>query len=135
MGGEWMQRKGQSLVEVALVLPVLLMLMLGLLDLGRAYYTMVSLRDAADEGAMYASIDPENVEEIRRRTAGATPQLVVIDTADVTVEQPTLIESGQGITVTAEADVVLFTPFVHGLVSGGSLTLRGESSHPIIMVP
>jgi Flp pilus assembly protein TadG len=135
MRGERMQRKGQSLVEVALVLPVLLMLMLGLLDLGRAYYAMVSLRDAADEGAMYASIDPENVEEIRRRTVGATPQLVVIDTADVAVEQPPLIESGQGITVTAEADLALFTPFVNGLVSGGSLTLRGAASHPIIMVP
>jgi Flp pilus assembly protein TadG len=44
-------RRGQSLVETALVLPVLALLTFGLLDFGRAYYFQVAITNAAREGA------------------------------------------------------------------------------------
>jgi Flp pilus assembly protein TadG len=44
-------RRGQSLVETALVLPVLAFLTFGLLDFGRAYYFQVAITNAAREGA------------------------------------------------------------------------------------
>ena len=44
-------RAGQSLVEMALVLPVLALLTFGLVDFGRAYYFQVSITNAAREGA------------------------------------------------------------------------------------
>jgi Flp pilus assembly protein TadG len=40
-------RSGQSLVEFAFALPVLLLLLLGMLDLGRAFYVREQLSDAA----------------------------------------------------------------------------------------
>ena len=43
-------RRGQSLVETALVLPVLAFLTFGLLDFGRAYYFQVAITNAAREG-------------------------------------------------------------------------------------
>ena len=44
-------RAGQSLVEMAMVLPLLAFLTFGLLDFGRAYYFQVSITNAAREGA------------------------------------------------------------------------------------
>lgn len=47
----WRSRLGQSLVETAMVLPVLAFLTFGLVDFGRAYYFQVSITNAAREGA------------------------------------------------------------------------------------
>jgi Flp pilus assembly protein TadG len=47
----WRRRAGQSLVEMAMVLPVLTLLTFGLVDFGRAYYFQVSVTNAAREGA------------------------------------------------------------------------------------
>lgn len=48
---------GQNLVEFALVLPVLLMICLGILDLGRSFYTYIALTNAAREAARYAALN------------------------------------------------------------------------------
>ncbi len=47
----WRGRAGQSLVEMAMVLPVLTFLTFGLVDFGRAYYFQVSVTNSAREGA------------------------------------------------------------------------------------
>lgn len=58
---------GQSLVELAVTITILMMLLAGTIDFGRAFFTWVALRDAAQEGASYASIDPTNLPEIEER--------------------------------------------------------------------
>lgn len=50
--------RGAGLVEMALMLPFLLMLLMGVADIGRAFYTYVSLTNGAREGARYASRFP-----------------------------------------------------------------------------
>ncbi|MBX3080163.1 MAG: pilus assembly protein [Anaerolineae bacterium] len=50
--------RGQSLVEFALVLPILLLLIGGLVDLGRAFFTAVSLNSIISEGAHWAAAYP-----------------------------------------------------------------------------
>jgi Flp pilus assembly protein TadG len=54
------KEKGQSLVELSVSLVVLLILAAGLVDLGRAFFTYITLRDAAQEGASYASVSRED---------------------------------------------------------------------------
>lgn len=49
---------GQSLVEFALAVPVLLLLLLGIVDIGRAYYYTVMIAGAAREAAAYAATNP-----------------------------------------------------------------------------
>lgn len=49
---------GQSLVELALVLPVLLLIVLAGLDFGRVFLGWVSLTNAAREGAVFAAQNP-----------------------------------------------------------------------------
>jgi hypothetical protein len=49
---------GQSMVELALTFSILMVLLAGTVDLGRAFFTWVAMRDAAQEGASYASTKP-----------------------------------------------------------------------------
>lgn len=53
---------GQSLAEFALVLPLVLLLVLGFLDLGRAIYYYSAISNAAREGARYASVHPLDLQ-------------------------------------------------------------------------
>ena len=48
--------QGQSLVELALVLPMLILILAGVLDLARVYDAHVSITNASREGARYAIV-------------------------------------------------------------------------------
>src|SRR5512143_273507 len=50
--------RGQSLVELAISLTVMLLLLSGAVTFGMALFSYVSLRDAAQEGALYGSFNP-----------------------------------------------------------------------------
>lgn len=51
--------RGQALVETALVLPVLVMVLLLGIDLGRVFFTTIDLRNAAHEATMSGGVDPD----------------------------------------------------------------------------
>ncbi len=61
---------GQSLIELALVLLFLIILVAGIVDLGRVLFYYVTLRDAAQEGAVYGAIYPYECDAIVARTRG-----------------------------------------------------------------
>jgi hypothetical protein len=52
------KERGQSMVELALSFTVLLFLLMGVVDLGRAFFAFQAMRDAAQEGAVYGSMFP-----------------------------------------------------------------------------
>jgi hypothetical protein len=51
--------RGQALVEFALAIPIVLLLMLGILDLGRAVFAYNSVANAARTGARVAIVNQE----------------------------------------------------------------------------
>lgn len=61
------RRLGQSLVEFALVLPVLLFLVVIAIDFGRLFFTYVAIHSAAREAANYAASSPTDTAGIRGR--------------------------------------------------------------------
>jgi len=131
------REQGQSLVEFALLLPLLLILLLGVLDLGRVFYVLVALKDAADEGATYAAIRPLDTQGIQLRTADASGSLVTIDPAQVTVVRPATVVPGAPITVTVEHSFEFFNPFIAPVLTSAannSMVLHTNSTHPIISV-
>ncbi len=138
---------GQSLVEMTFGLIVLLILLMGILDLGRLFYFLVALRNAAGEGAIYAAInpscqtaadgpacaDPDNVEY---RVKHESPSgLVSWEQATVAVETPANATEGDPITVTVTYNYTLLTPFVQALVNGGVLPLRVVARQNILTEP
>lgn len=48
-------RGGQALVEFSLLIPILLVMLVGAVDFGRAFYAVTSVANAAREAAYYAS--------------------------------------------------------------------------------
>lgn len=105
----WDASRGQSLLEFAIVLPVLLLVLLGILDLGRAWMSLVALNDAAGEGAAYAAIYPSRTEQIQARAAGSTTALVTLEPDMVSVSAPDPTP-GESITVTIRYPYQLLTP-------------------------
>ena len=55
MHATWRRDDGQSLVELALTLPLLLVMVLGVIDAGRAFYYVSAISNAAQVGAAYAA--------------------------------------------------------------------------------
>ncbi len=85
------REKAQSLVELALSLMFLLLLVAGVVDLGRAFFTYIALRDAAQEGAAYASIArtsqtaPMACAAIENRVRGTSNTPVNLQSSDISV--------------------------------------------------
>ncbi|MFA5835376.1 MAG: TadE/TadG family type IV pilus assembly protein [Bellilinea sp.] len=65
--------KGQSLMELALVLVFILILLAGVVDLGRMMFEYLSMRDAAQEGAGYGAVYPSYCQQIKDRTLENMP--------------------------------------------------------------
>ncbi|HEX2766839.1 MAG TPA: TadE/TadG family type IV pilus assembly protein [Candidatus Limnocylindria bacterium] len=57
------QRRGQAMVELALALPIFLVVILGLIEGGRYVFYSETLNHAAREGARYAIIHGEHAED------------------------------------------------------------------------
>ena len=57
MRGRYRGQRSQSMVEFALVAPLLLLLLFGIVDFGRVIYTYVTLSQAVNEGARVAIRD------------------------------------------------------------------------------
>lgn len=101
---------GQAIVELALVLPILLLLTLGTLNLGRLFYNKIALQSAAREGAYYYSYNRDDYKTcmdglcyqgtIESVQAEANNLGVALDPGNIVVTPPGEIVSGNTITVT-----------------------------------
>lgn len=56
-------RKGVGAVEFALILPVLILIIVGISQMGILYFAHAGLRDLVADSARFASIDPRPTEE------------------------------------------------------------------------
>ena len=137
------RERGQSLVELAISLTVLMWIAVGVLDLGRLYMTYVAIQNAAGEGALYAAIHPSwvdtcnpvvigcndpNVDNIIARARNESPGLGLVNwsEATITVETPDGVEEGEPIIVTVQFQYELLTPILSNIWPSITLTGRGE---------
>lgn len=78
------REEGSSLVELALVAPFLLLLLLGVVDFGRAYYLATEVAGAAHAAAEYAVQSPTDTAGIMAAATDDAP-----DVPNLTVGTPT----------------------------------------------
>lgn len=125
---------GQSLVEMAIALVILLLLVGGIVDIGRAFFTYMALRDSVQEGALYGSINPTLTQEIRNHVLGSSnmiPNLIGND--DITVEVIGTACTGNMIRVSAEYDDFPITmPFIGTVIGSQTITIRASVTDTIL---
>ena len=112
--------RGQALVELALVTPILTLLMLGAVELGRIAYFAIEVESAARAGASYGSVnvanafgDPTTIQQAAMNDAPDLPNLVatpgtacVCETVYGTANTPPLLDPTSGTTWCANSSGV-----------------------------
>jgi hypothetical protein len=144
--------RGQSLVEFALILPIFLMLLFGLFDLGRAVYAWSTINNAAREAGRQLIVDQTFVMSggqpvythardyaLKHSVAlNVQPYQVAIDFRDpdtletpdtCEIPDPTAIRLGCVAIVDIQYTFTPATPVIGQLI--GTLTLQGESRFPV----
>ena len=112
--------RGQAMVEFALVLPVLLTLLCGIIDFGWIYYNQITLNNAAREGARYAVIHYDPADDWRESRMMA--DMVGVKNAVAIVSDP--VE--QQITASVTADAPILTGFTSTIIGKRSVDLHAE---------
>ncbi len=123
---------GAATVEMALMAPFLILLAFGIIDLSRALYTDITINEAAQEGAIFASFDVRTATEVRDQIIASVdnPDLSGADTV-ITYSCPTGPKNPDDFTITVTHVYPLITPV--GAWLGGSVTLHSEIDGEIFL--
>jgi Flp pilus assembly protein TadG len=83
--------KGQSLVEFALLLPILALIIFGVLELGRAFFAFIAITNAAREGARVYTFRPDvttlaNINTAVNFEIGSSPLVDVANLGPIQVQ-------------------------------------------------
>jgi Flp pilus assembly protein TadG len=132
--------RGQSLMETALILPLILLVSVSIFEFGRLYQTLQVLTNAAREGARVAILPSATPSDVQSRVTAylQAGQLANSNNATVSVNQNLTISIGA--TTAAASLVTVNYPFsfmvlnpvanlvVNGSTLGGApLTLTGSA--------
>ena len=128
-------QRGAALIEVALTLPLLLLVSVGIFEFGRAYQTWQVLTNAAREGARMAVL-PDSTDdaiEERARAYMESGQLPGFDDADIDITHDNDIDTGGALATASQ--VTISCPFSFIVLQPvASLVVPGTSlGSPIIM--
>ena len=116
--------RGQTAVEFALVAPILIVLLLGIIQVGVAFHNYVTLTDAARAGARKAIVarfsggDLTDAQQAVRTAAGDLDQAQL----GVVVSAPAWNTPGSVVTVTATYPYSIDIPLLGVTVATGNLT-------------
>jgi Flp pilus assembly protein TadG len=101
--------RGAAAVEFALVLPVLLLLVLGMLEFSRAYNVQISLTNAAREGARVMAIHNDPSTATNAAIAAASSS-VALTTGQISVSPSSCSDNpGATVNVTISYPLALMT--------------------------
>ena len=104
--------RGQALVEAALVMPILLLLLVGIMEFGRAWNIHQVVTDAARQGARKAAIWHESgsatVQDSARAVVGRSLAAGSIDPATAVIDVTGDAPGSEEATVTVEVEYQFF---------------------------
>ena len=130
--------RGQSFVELALTLTFLLVLLAGILDIGRVLFVFIEMNDAAEEGTIYGALNPTDTIGIESRVRDYAE--APVDLSDSTAVQVAINTiggtcAGHAIEVTVSYDFTLATPFLGTIIGSQSIPINVDSLATIIRPP
>jgi Flp pilus assembly protein TadG len=135
------EASGQSLVELAISLIIIVMLLLGAVETSLALFQYVTIRDAAQEGALFASIHPAVADEdgVKYHAVAAASDVVQLPMENITVSRNNAKEcegSTSGtpntITVTIVFDHKITFPLVKPMIGTDNVRLTASVTNTIL---
>ncbi|MCM3709080.1 TadE/TadG family type IV pilus assembly protein [Sporosarcina luteola] len=118
-------QRGQALVETALILPILLILLFGITDLGRVFHAYLTLDHAGREAARVAAVGAEDGkinEKIELATSSLNQGKLKKDIDPKSKESRT---SGIEVTITLTYSIDLLTPLISTMI--GPIKLENKT--------
>lgn len=117
--------KGQSIVEFAMVVPMLVLILFGILECGRMFNCWLVAENAAREGARLGAVQA-SAADITTRVRAVSPTL---ETARTTVEVINAQGApGTSVTVRVRYSFQFVVPLIARLFPSNPLVLTGETS-------
>ena len=139
------QQRGTALIEMAMVLPLLTLLLIGIINMGLVIREHQVLQNAAREGARYSALQANRIDEAGDATAQAlvltkiktrvqrylAQERITIALSDVTIDQNYTYAADASTTVTASKVTVSYSRSMlipaGWLWPFGSVTLTGQA--------
>lgn len=133
------RERGSAMVEAAICIPLLLVLMVGIFEVGRAYETWQVLTNAAREGARVAVLPSGSVADTTalvreymangQLTKSATASVVINEAASINVNGTPV--SASMVTVDYPFEFIMLQPIVRlvspGATVGGPITMHATA--------
>lgn len=148
-GREKTSNRGTSIVEFAFILPLLLVLLMAIIELGAMFWVKLTMQHAVREGARYAvtgriDLDPDPDEQLRPRAVAEKIKLSSLGLYDTVVTDLTVTDPdgnalagfggpGETVVIRLQCSWPLLTPLVRPFFEGGrydfavSSTMRNEN--------
>lgn len=128
------KNKGQALVEMALILPVLILLIFGMMDFGRVLKANLTATEASREIARVAALKGNATDAdavVSTTVANATAAIEGVLVVNITPTSSTARTSGQEITVVVQTNVEILTPLINTMLTNpfpvsGTTVMRAE---------
>jgi len=123
-------RRGQALVEFALILPLLMLVLFGIVEFGRAWNAKQVLTDAAREGARLAVVGDPTITQVSQVDDRVKEKIARggFDTTQVAIAYPDGFHTGTGNITSVEVSMPYRFVVLHRLASlvtnNGVITLR-----------
>lgn len=108
-------RKGQSAVETALILPIIVLILTGIIDFGLLFNNYLVITNASREAARNAAVGSTDVN-INSLVAGMTSTLDNTKLKTTIYPAEALRKKGDEVTVTIEYDYKLITPVIGAVI-------------------
>jgi Flp pilus assembly protein TadG len=119
-------KRGQSLVEFAIILPLFILIVMMIFDLGRAVYYYSAIYNAAREGARYGVVNPADTAGMEQ-TARNYLFGIDLNPGTLQVSSQHFPKPDYKVQVTVAYAFTPITPLVSRFLPGGNITLRSRS--------
>jgi Flp pilus assembly protein TadG len=128
-----LNRRGVTAIEYALLLPVLLLFILGIIDVGRLMWTYTTLSRAVDAAARCGAINEDATSPTDCQNSAAIQARAVTEAwgLDVTSSAFTVTEASCGVQVTGTYSFVSIIPGFGTAAPWGTLALSATACYPL----
>jgi Flp pilus assembly protein TadG len=110
-----LNKKGQSMVEMALALPIIILLLLGMVEFSRIFGSYLLVAHASREGARMASIGRTDAE-IEANIANKVSALDVSNLQVILTPGDTARITGEDVKVSVKYKLVIYSPVISSIV-------------------